>query len=197
MKFVFACLVLVAGVLGCRSKKSTSEPKVSSTDQRYLPVADFIREDIRKTDSFAGGILRKVRRETSFDSAFITPPEFHREAEVFFSPELDSNSFQQNFKESSFMDETSQLLQFVYEPKNAGNNQLRKIIVYIKPSLSTDQVTRVYLEKEYASGDTTVQLKMTWTMKQYFTNAIIRQVHDKTTTEIRKVIWDPTLFSEE
>jgi hypothetical protein len=160
-----------------------------------MPVADFIREDIAKVDSFAGGILNRRNINGKKDSVFIQPVEFHRIANQFFLPELDSASFIKQFIENSLMDETSQMLNFIYTAKNA-DHPLQKVIVYIKPSLSTDKVTRVYMEKNFNSGDTLIQQRFTWKMQEYFYILTIRQPKaGPAVTSMDKVIWDPEFFA--
>jgi hypothetical protein len=162
----------------------------------FLPVADFIRNDIAKVDSFAGGILRKVVINGKKDSTYIQPPVFHQLANQFLLPELDSTSFREHFKESSLMDETTQMLNFIYTGKQPGW-PLQNVMVYIKPSLTTDQVNRVYMEREFASGDTVVQQKLTWKMQEYFYIITLRQPKNgPAVTTMEKVIWDPQHFAE-
>jgi hypothetical protein len=131
------------------------------------------------------------------DSAFIQQEEFKRLADQFFSPELDSAIFQTQFSETSLMDETTQMLNFMYSSTN-NNTALRKVIVYVSPSHSTDKVARIYMEKESTKGDTTISQKLTWKMRQYLIIAEITQTPaGYSSTRIRKAIWDPQQFADQ
>src|ERR1044072_872394 len=138
---------LLSLAVACKHKPK--EPAVATTqdsteNKSYLPVADFIRNDITRVDSFAGGIMRKITVDgKKKDSNFIQLPAFHQLASQFILPELDSASFHEHFKESSLMDETTEMIQFIYSGK-VGEWPLRNVMVYINPSLANDQVNRVY-----------------------------------------------------
>jgi hypothetical protein len=193
-----ALLVLA---LACkhRPKQPTPVPNTqdSVTHGGYLPVPDFIKSDIMRADSFATGILLRKNRNGKKDSSYIQLPAFHQLASQFLLPELDSASFQQHFTENSLMDETTELLNFIYTSKDP-NWPLQKVIVYIRPSLSIDQVDRIYMEKETASGDTLIHQKLTWKCQEYFYTITIKQPNNgPAVTTMEKVIWDPERFAEE
>ena len=162
----------------------------------FLPVADFIKNDIVKVDSFSGGILRKVTINGKKDSNYIQLPAFHQLASHFLLPELDSASFRAHFREHSLMDETTAMLNFIYTPTQADGS-LRNVMVYLKPSAGIDKVTRIYMERDFTSGDTAVQQKLTWKMQEYFYIITMRQPKDgPSVTSMEKVIWDPLHFAE-
>lgn len=162
----------------------------------YLPVADFIKNDITRVDSFSGGILRKATINGKKDSSYIPLPVFHKMANEFLLPELDSASFHDHFKEHSLMDETTEMMNFIYTPTQAEGS-LRNVMVYLTPSTTTDNVNRIYMEREFTSGDTIVQQKLTWKMQQYFYILTIRQPKQgPAVTSMEKVIWDPQYFAE-
>lgn len=202
MKRIFLFLpALLLLVIACNHQsKQPASPVQPAEDSlgsnNYLPIADFIKNDIAKVDSFAGGILRKVNINGKKDSAYIQPAAFHQLANQFLVPELDSASFREHFQESSLMDETTQMLNFIYTGKQPGW-PLQNVMVYIKPSLATDQVNRVYMERAFTSGDTAVQQKLTWKMQEYFYIITMRQPKNgPAVTTMEKVIWDPQHFAE-
>jgi hypothetical protein len=168
----------------------------SLATESFLPVADFIRNDIVKVDSFSGGILKKVNINGKKDSSYIQLPEFHKLAGQFIIPELDSASFHDHFTEHSLMDETTQMLNFIYTAKQP-DRPLKSVIVYLTPGTQDDKVTRIYMERAYNSGDTTVEQKLTWKMQEYFYLITIRQPkNEPAVTTMEKVIWDPQFFAE-
>jgi hypothetical protein len=189
-------------VIACKNKAPqpiTPTAETDSTTGSYLPVAEFIKSDIKRVDSFAGGIMKKVNMNGRKDSLYIQVPQFHQLASQFLLPELDSVSFHQQFSESSLMDETTQLLNFIYTPKDGSTQpgSLQKVIVYIKPSLANDKVNRIYMERSFSSGDTLVQQKLNWKMEGYFYILTIRQPKaGPAVTSMEKVIWDPQQFAD-
>lgn len=195
LSFLFLGLLVVSA---CKQKPAaTLEPVAEDTTKSYMPILDFLQEDLRKVDSFAGGILQKATLENRKDSSFITLEAFKAQAAAFLRPELDSVAFHRNFTENSFMDETSKLLNFIYTPRNDSAG-LKKAIVYVSPSLSTDQVNRIYLETFSTRGDTAIVQKLTWRLRHYCIiaeNKMTSGGFEQTT--VRKLIWDASLFAEE
>lgn len=162
----------------------------------YLPVADFIKSDIIKVDSFSGGILKKANINGKKDSSYIQLPEFHRLASQFIFSELDSASFHDHFTEHSLMDETTQMLNFIYTAKQP-DWPLKSVMVYLTPSMASDKVNRVYMERMFNSGDTAIEQKLTWKMQEYFYLITIREPKNgPAVTTMEKVIWDPQFFAE-
>jgi hypothetical protein len=191
-------LLLLA--VACKNKPKQTEGTVTAQDslenKNYLPVADFIRNDIIRVDSFSGGIVRKVTIDGKKDSNYIQLPTFHQLANQFLLPELDSASFHTHFNESSLMDETTQMINFIYNGKQA-DWPLRNVMVYLKPSLTNDQVNRIYMEKEFMSGDTSVQQRFTWKLREFFYIITVKQPKNgPAVTTMDKVIWDPQFFAE-
>jgi len=203
MKRIFLFLpALFLLAIACKNKSTPPAGTVQTTQDSlespasFLPVADFIRNDIAQVDSFAGGILRRAVINGKKDSGYIQPKVFHQLANQFLVPELDSASFHEHFKESSLMDETTQMLNFIYTLKQP-DWPLRSVMVYVKPSLQTDKVNRVYMEREFSSGDTAIHQKLTWKMQEYFYIITLRQPKNgPAVTSMEKVIWDPQQFAE-
>ena len=187
-------IFFIAGSIG--ACKNSSVKPVPEQAISYLPVTDFIQEDIKKIDSFGGGILLKTSGTLKNDSAFIQPQQFKLLVSEFFLPELDSAIFYSQFSETSLMDETTQMLNFIYTA-DSNKTALRKVIVYVSPSLTTDKVHRIYMEKENRIGDTVVSQKLTWKMRQYLIIAEIKETPNGfNSTLIRKAIWDPQQYAD-
>lgn len=194
-------LLLVVGVIaGCRSSSSKhagNSETIPPTTKSHLPVLDLLTADLRKVEAEAGAILMKTRSGSRKDSLFIRPDEFKKEASAFLFPVLDSAQFQKMFLETSLMDETSGLLHFIYSPQQP-DAELQQVIVYIRPTLSTDKVRSIYLEQSKRQGPRSVQRKMTWKIGHYFQIAELQTTDDGTeNTIVKKVIWDPEYFQEE
>ncbi|MBO9200264.1 MULTISPECIES: hypothetical protein [Niastella] len=199
INLLIPALILLA--VACKHKPQQPAGDAQSTQDSlnastYLPIADFIKGDINRVDSFAGGILKKGNINGKKDSAYIQPAEFHKLASQFLMPELDSTSFHEHFKEHSLMDETTQMLNFIYTAKEPAGS-LYSVMVYLQPSLQTDQVNRIYMERSFKSGDTTIEQKLTWKLQEYFYVVTVRQPKNgPAVTSMEKVIWDPQLFAD-
>lgn len=163
----------------------------------YLPVSGFLHEDLRRIDSFSTGILRKGVINGKKDSAFVKLPELHKEAEQFFPTALDSTYFRQNFSETSFLDQTTEQLNFIYTALDSTSS-LRQVIVYIKPTAGANNIDRVYMEMTSREGETIVEKKLTWKLRKYFYVLTLKQPPSGAPVSImKKLIWDPQHFADE
>jgi hypothetical protein len=206
MKFPLALLVILL-IITSSCKNKAGEPgnttttlqdsaRVNDSATSYLPIADLIRQDLQRVDSFAGGILKKSTINGKKDSVFIRPPALHEAARAFLLPELETTSFRRSFTENSFMDQSTEQIQFIYTPKDPAVS-IRNVVAYITPSGSGDKVSRIYLEREWTAGDTLIQQKLTWKTNQYFYIITIRQPKQGApSTSIEKLIWDPEHFAD-
>lgn len=204
MKFSLALLVILL-IITSSCKNKAGEPgkntttvqdaaRISDSATSYLPIADLIRQDLQRVDSFAGGILKKSTINGKKDSVFIQPPALREAARAFLLPELETTAFRHSFTESSFMDQSTEQVQFIYTPKDPALS-VRNVVAYITPS--GDKVSRIYLEREWTAGDTLIQQKLTWKINQYFYTITMRQPKQGApSTTIEKLIWDPTQFGE-
>jgi hypothetical protein len=198
INLLIPALILLA--VACKHKPKNQDvvtTQDSTETKSYLPVADFIRNDISRVDSFSGGIVRKIiTNGKRTDSGFIQLPVFHQLANQFLLPELDSASFHEHFTESSLMDETTEMIQFIYSGKTS-EWPMRNVMVYLNPSLASDKVSRVYMEKNFTNGDTSIQQRFTWKMQEYFYIITMKQPKSgPAVTTMDKVIWDPQFFAE-
>ena len=194
--------ILLTTFLSCKNNQQTAgNSDVQDTTAQsspFLPVGAILNNDKKLADTFATAFLKRVETGSHKDSAFINPAEFNRLSMAFFpSVLMDSAAFRQHYNESSIMDETTGLLNFIYTAKDVSDS-LHQVVVYISPTQTTDQTNRVYMEHAFKQGDTLVQQKLTWKLKQYFYILTIRQpaTGDAVITN-EKVIWNPEKFRED
>jgi hypothetical protein len=202
MKRFFALSLMVAFITSCGDK--AEQQKATTTDSvktvidttEYLPIAQLLKEDIRNVETYAGGILRKATNGNKRDSVYIQYPDFQKIAGQFLLKELDSTYFKNNFTETSLMDETSNLLNFIYTSKDTSSS-LRKVIVYIEPTMATDKIDRIYMETSENKDDVQADKRLTWKIGQYFYTVTRQQpTTGDPQTNMEKVIWDPQHFGD-
>jgi hypothetical protein len=192
MKFSITGLALLSlFVLSCGEPEQQQVKKdEKDTTKAYLPVTDYIRGEIKTIDSLPVGILKRVTKGNKADSAFIQPAEFRLLAAEFLSNELEKGQFEQSFTESSFFDQSTELLTFTYEGTNPAVT-VKRVDVLISPSLQLDKIKSIYMEKAYKSGDTSISKKMYWKAGASFQVATEKKMAQQSRLEQIKVIWDP------
>ncbi|MFT3825731.1 MAG: hypothetical protein QM731_17555 [Chitinophagaceae bacterium] len=208
MKPTTCCVLIIsfATLLSCKNNHNKADnnnilPVAADTTGQstpYLPVNAILSRDKKLADSFATTFLKRAEMAGKKDSAYISPEEFGKLAAAFFPAELqDSLAFRQNYTESSVMDETMGLLNFIYIAKKPETS-LQQVVVYVSPEATTDQINRVYMERTFTQGDTLIRQKLTWKLKQYFYTITIKQPANGEPVVINeKVIWNPAQFQEE
>jgi hypothetical protein len=207
MNRLLLLLILITGIFSCRNKAEgpKQEPATTSTDtaakanttESYLPIRAFLQAEVRNVESYAAGILRKATVKGRKDSAFIQLPQFQRIAEQFMLKELDSAWFRDHFEETSFMDQTTQMFNFIYTPKDSAS-QLQKAVIYLQPGEAGAKADRLYFETAFSQGDTLIEKKLNWKMRKYFYILTVKQPKSgNAITSMEKLIWDPQLFGDE
>lgn len=164
-------------------------------DSSFLPVLDLLKEDRERVKTEAGGILQKTTGGPTADSVFLALEQFLSLSSSFLLPELDSARFQGSFSETSFLDESTGLLSFLYTLKK-DSGRLKQVIVYISRGATKDQVNRISLDLQEPTPEGARTIKMTWKIKQYFMIVTEEASRNRTPKRtVQKVIWDPTLFA--
>ncbi len=162
---LFAGLLLLAAGCHSRAKKPAGEP--ATEKKNYFPVGDFLESEMRYVDSIPLALIKYTTQGQRTDSVFITPAAFRQLARVFESEAFSNGSFERDFTETSFMDETTQSVVFTYATRSQ-DQELRRVDVLAKPVEGTDQVKSIYLEKQLRRGDTSITEKMSWFPRRSF-----------------------------
>lgn len=197
---------LVFAYCGDKAEKST-ETTAGNTDTAsnaatiidttdYLPVAHLLVADTRSVETSGAGILKKYKVGTQKDSTYLKFADFQLIAGQFMARELDSTFFRDHYTETSMMDETTNMLTFIYTPTDSTVN-LRKVIVYIAPSLTTNKVDRIYMETTSIKDGTVIDKKLTWRLGKYFYVATeIQPKNGEARSTLERVIWDPEHYGD-
>lgn len=194
MKILLYALVLLFA-LGCENRNTA--PKVSSvTDstqkaKEYFPVLDYIKSEIRYVDSLPVGIMKYTTENGITDSAYIKTEEFHELSREFLPDALTKKTFENEFLENSFFDNTTQYSSFLYTSINE-NIQLRRVDVLVKAeNVIYNKVNSIYLEKWIEKTDTSVMQKLLWKAGRNFQiNTEIHTGNNKVSSKQVKVVWN-------
>ena len=164
-----------------------------SMSNAFFPVGDYLMTEILHVDSLPVAIVRYTTQKGRTDSAFISPAEFNNLAKQFLVTEFRDGSFQKKYRESSFMDKTTQSVTFTYSTPDR-DLPLQRVDVLAAPGPAhngTNQVKSIYLEKTFTSGDTLVLQKMFWKADRNFQIITRTNVHGKPLADKQvKVVWD-------
>ncbi len=185
--FLFAAFFLLAA---CKNHKEANSASPEAGKKNYFPVADFLKSEIHYVDSLPLGILKCQIQDNHTDSSFINPDEFNQLAREFIPPVLTGPDFENDYTESSFIDQTTQSVAFTYATKNK-NQELQRIDVLAKSNEGNNQVLSVYMEKMFDKNNEQVRQKMYWkTRKSFLIITTRRSSGQPGVVSQLKVIWD-------
>jgi hypothetical protein len=165
----YSTVSFVAVLLFCACKNHQqpaatpdSTSRTDSNTNKYFPVADFLQAEIRGIDTSVLAILsvRTIRKRT--DSAFLTPSEFNKVAAAFLPPDLDPDSLEINYTESSFADKTTGYVTLTYSPKDKSRSLQRLDVLVAQGDNGANRVKSIYMERTGEESDTPVLKKMYW-----------------------------------
>lgn len=192
MKLIPGLALFSLLLFSCSNPGQKQEKKEDKeAPKAYIPVTDYIRSELKTIDSLPVGILKRITAGNRTDSAFIQPAEFRQLAADFLCPELERGKFEQGFTESSFFDQSTELLTFTYQATDPALT-VKRVDVLISPSLQLDKIKSIYIERAYQSGDTAFDKKMYWKANTSFQVATQKSAGQQPAKlEQLKVIWDP------
>lgn len=176
--------------LACHNNDKKENTQKQEGKKDFFPIADYIKSEINYVDSIPLGIVKYSIQNGKTDSIFIKTDEFNQLAQEFLPAELKDSIFEKNFTETSFLDQTTQLLTFTYSTKNT-TIQLQRVDVLATPSNGFDKVKSIYMEKNFIRKDTSITMKMYWRAKKSFQIiSILQPTNQQSVTKQVKVVWD-------
>ncbi len=181
--------------LACHNSSTPSaadHPKTADTPvkKNYFPVLNFLKSEIAYVDSIPFKLMEYHTRNGKTDSTIINTQKFNQLAAAFLLDDLDSVRFEKRFDETSFLDQSTNLLTFTYSTNDTSYG-LRRVDVLAIPNPGTDNVKSIYLESSSGNADSLVLNKMYWSSRKSFSILHIYQsIHGKPGTSQTKVVWD-------
>lgn len=179
--FTFACSENKNGQNGSPEVSEDSLATAMAQDsaaEKFFPVLDFMRAEIRAVDSLPIGIKVYRTEGAKKDSGYLKSAEFHQLTDQFLTPELERERFKKSYKESSFYDRTNKKSTFYYETKSQDAT-IRRIDIITSATDTYDKVTNVYIEK--VNGNQQDLKKLIWKPGQEF--SIIEP------NKVTRVVW--------
>ena len=167
-----------------------ADSTTDSSHKDFFPVADYLQSEISYVDSTPLAILRYNIQDKHKDSGFIQQDEFNRLAAAFLQTDLDHDSMEKKFTETSFFDKTSGYIGFTYTASSTML-PLQRVDVLALPVNGVSKVKSVYMEKIFKAGDTAVTQKMYWQTRHNFMIITSRTLPGKPPVVGQtKVVWD-------
>ena len=149
---IFA-IILFSCKSGTDKSQSSESSEKKSVDARqeivsFFPLTSFIQGQLAEIKASGVNPLKFTFNEKGKDSVWIKMEELESEFSELIKPTIDSGSMSQYFRESSFMDETLNMVTLTYDPVKPIPEKINWIHwdIYIAPE--TNSISRVYMVKK-------------------------------------------------
>lgn len=192
MRKIFVFIAMAAFLLhACQSGRGKNETPKQTGKKNFFPVADYIRSEINYVDSLPLGIVKYSINNNRTDTSYIQAAAFDQLAKEFMCEELKPDVFENEFTETSFIDQTTQSTTLTYSTKN-DKLQLYRVDVIATAGEGSNNVSSIYLEKAFKKDDTLIIKKLLWKTRKSFQIVTSKQFSNKShEPEQLKVVWDP------
>ena len=158
----------------------------------FFPVTSFIKGQILTLDSLPVTPLQLTTVKGKTDSTWVQKKDLRELLKPFLTPVIDEKSLTPYFKESSFTDQTINMVTFTYDPKGALPDSMAILHwdVYISPE--TGNVTKVYIVKKLAQSNQLFTQQLTWQTNKQAKIVTILNKPDGSLELVREVLltWD-------
>jgi hypothetical protein len=190
MKYFMIILIGAVFFSNCKDQKPTTTTPEQTVKKSYFPVVDFLKGQIHNVDSLPSAILKIVIENNKPDSSYIKREEFDKLAQDFILADLQQNNFEKNFKESSFIDQTTQSATFNYTSTNSKLS-LQRVDVLATPDELYSKVKSIFIQQTLNKNDTIIVKKLYWQTNKHFQIATSLQAPNQT-KKIKQlqVTWD-------
>jgi hypothetical protein len=188
---VVAAIIFLSGCYDDdQTKKEEGLEKPKEEKKDFLPVAEYIKAEIRYVDSLPLGIQKITKENGKSDTEFIRTPEFDELSKEFLPADLDTTIFKKNFSETSFLDQTTKSLTFTYATENK-DLELRRVDVLASADGEFNKMKSIYMEKTIHKKDTLILKKLFWRAKKNFqVSTTIEIPNSAPVSKQLNLVWD-------
>lgn len=193
-------LVVIALVTACNppvnKTDATNTPATadSSVNTSFINVSDYIGGQVTLiVDTFRYPLTKTVTINGKSTLSGATDDEFRALAAQFRNPNIADSSLKKFYKETSIADQSNAMITFEYVSTDPSL-PVQKIDVYIKADpVEADKITSVYIEKNFAKGDTSFSQKLYWKTAKNAQIITEKKLAGKSLpVEQVKIMWDPS-----
>lgn len=173
--FIMLCLFLFA----CKNKNEKQE--------QYIQVIDFLKGSLRELRSDSLEMERSIQID-SFAETTLNADYSSIETDInpFISDEISPGNFEKHFKETSFVDASTNSITFSYQSLDK-NTSIKQVDVHILPA--TESIQYLYITRNGKAGDTTFAQKLLWKSGSHYTLITEYHTDHRQFNRIEKLRW--------
>jgi hypothetical protein len=182
--------VLVFILFGCKTQpdKKTAIQQFDNTNIQFYPVVQQIDSQIHQVVTTPYYLYEKRTIGNVTDSVAINTLQFKKLASEFLHSDISDNTVKKFYKETVFSDLTTKSITLNYTT-NHPDLRVRSIDVLLDEE--TQLLKRIFINKTYVTGDSTIEFKLGWKANRSFSlNKITTLKTGKQLVEQHLVVWN-------
>ena len=200
MKYIVSALIAGLVLTACNNNapvpaspanKPTATDSVAPADDDFFPVPDYIGGQLKIIDSLQLPISKSYTINGNTALSVATDKELRELAQNFRQPDINDPALKKLYKKTNIADQSVPSVTLVYTTADTSL-PIQKINVYIKPDpVQNDQVTGIYIEKQFNRNDTSFNQKLYWKTGKNMQIITEKQVKGKLLpVEQVRIAWD-------
>lgn len=191
MKQIIPFLILFL-ITACGNSEGEAAP-ADGSDAAFYPVVAYLQEQTARIDSSLYTLIQVNKSDGRADTVYLERKDFKTLSQPFTNlPNIATGKLKGKYNESRLYDETLDRFIITYTPKSGEEDLevLRQDIVIVPNTGEGENIESVYIERQNAEGDSTVQMKMSWEAAKGFTiRSIIQKEKRAEVVHTTEVMW--------
>jgi hypothetical protein len=181
--YLFVPVLIVVFLSACKEK-------IKPEEETPISAVSIIKGDLHKLDSLLFEIKKIETQNGISDTSYLKKDDLKKYAAPFLDlQDIANNNYTKNYKEDRFIDAESQSLNIISTATGDAEIQKQIIIVDIA-DISSGKVKSIYIDRYKTSGDSSIQLKLSWEIdKSFLVDSIIQRNDQSERIHRVKVEW--------
>lgn len=172
----------------CKNNPPSGTSAEMHSSKQFYPISNYVYGELNYLDSMPLAVIKYTTIDGVTDTSVVEKSKFKGIAQSFFTPDIGSSKFKNQYKEESFIDATLGTITLTYTATN-DTAEIRKTDVLLNQE--DTKVRTLYVEKKITGTDNSGTQKMLWTTHRYCQITTLQQKTD--TPEkiiVEKYVWD-------
>ena len=175
LAFILLCLFVFA----CKNKNEKQE--------QYIQVIDFLKGSLRELKSDSLEMERSIQIDSLSETTSVADyTSIAADIQPFLSDEISQGNFEKHFKETSFVDASTNSITFSYQSQDK-NSSIKQVDVHILPA--TESIQYLYITRNGKAGDTAIAQKLLWKNGSHYTLITEYHTDQRQFNRIEKLRW--------
>ncbi len=173
---------------GCKSKQNKLKSANTKDTVKFFPIQEYYLQQLKYADSVGSRKYKITVEDGKTDSVIIDEKEFNQLVKQFSEPDITASANKKFYKQNIFFDESTHSYTFNYTSINKSL-PVESTDILVDPE--TNQVKRIFINKAYTFGDSSIIEKLSWKNDSSFSiNKIIQYNNQPDRIQQIKVVWN-------